>query len=749
MESPGRILDMGSYAYKESTGLEAQVTKPQAVVEAEFRLSDDLFPLGQITGGPKGDKIYQEILTSFVPSARAGSTFEEIIPDQAIRLMAHYQNLIMNWLLELVPNWVAPNEDILKDIPEKWAEHIPKQQDKAPKPDITPPEKISRVDLFQKLLSIYEDSRLRWQQLKLQARPQKPADDSEWDLYDRTLATFSPSIDAKLEALWSVVLVKGQYHRVRHYLGLLDVESPAEALLRAKEALRASKMRSVDDSEDIYPVQLSPASWGNYLTTDFEPVDLFLEDTSIIEELTRAQNQRNELIRQLSVLESSKQDVTTIEKEKAKEEMLKGFTENAATFVEFYIAKIPKVGDLVTKKMQTEAQTKWKLTLSQEEITRIERGLENVIAQRNGYDGAMNKYARIIGQVASAEASNPELAISQLKTQIEALSSSINTYSRNLQGLPSGSTGNSTPESKPNGSPGNPTQGTDSAGGDDHPQGSNSLGGGSSATQQPTDNAKSQDVNAPKAKKGASQWQSIVVKCSIQESSDKTETLQSSSKVQVQTHGWFHSAQYDKESSAATSLKQASSKISSIDLAMNVMKVQISRPWLDASIFKKSSGYNRISGKSFSTKFDTTLLSTLGPKDLGEKFARVEDDSLLPAYPIAFLVAKDVTIKFHSDSQTVNSLNSVMKDSMNAGGACLGFSVAAAGQSSGNMQSAYSQAKDTSITMKIPGPQIIGWIMQCTPEDKSSTDYKHINADQFQIGNNANAEPNKSGSERK
>ena len=46
MEYPGRILDIGNYAYKGSGGTDAQQVKPQTVVEAEFRLSDDLYNLG-------------------------------------------------------------------------------------------------------------------------------------------------------------------------------------------------------------------------------------------------------------------------------------------------------------------------------------------------------------------------------------------------------------------------------------------------------------------------------------------------------------------------------------------------------------------------------------------------------------------------------------------------------------------------------------------------------------------------------
>lgn len=46
MEFPGRILEQGTYAYKGSDGIDAQEIKPEAVSEAEFRLSDDMYPVG-------------------------------------------------------------------------------------------------------------------------------------------------------------------------------------------------------------------------------------------------------------------------------------------------------------------------------------------------------------------------------------------------------------------------------------------------------------------------------------------------------------------------------------------------------------------------------------------------------------------------------------------------------------------------------------------------------------------------------
>ncbi|KAG9041050.1 hypothetical protein FS837_012795 [Tulasnella sp. UAMH 9824] len=709
MEYPGRILDMGNYSYKESTGLEAQVTKPQAVVEAEFRLSDDLFSLGQITGGPNGEKlsqVYQKILSSLVPSVQDESTFDQkIAPDQT---------LISKWLLELVPNWISPDEDPLKDVPESWAAFIPKQKVETGKP-YTPPERmIPRVDLFQRLLTAYEDARLRWQQLKLNARPQKPADDPEWDFYDRMLATLSPSVDAKLEALWSVVLVRGQYHRIRHYLSLLDIESAAEALLRAKEALRASKMRSIDDSEDILPVQFSPASWGNYLTTDFEPVDLLMDQDAIIQYVIAAQNQRNELVRRLSILQSSKQDTKTLEKEvnaakdkltKAKEEMLKGFTENLATVVKFYIEKTKKPTDFKGEDLTTFV-TKSKLNITPEEINQVSAGLNNVITQRDGYDAALDKYSRLLGEAASAEASNPEVAISQLKAQIEALSASISTHSSILE-----------------------------------------------AVRDPNAKSTGTDAIPPSPKKGASQWQSLIIRYEMGTKNDTSKELQSTSTVQAHASGWFWSASYSQDKTRADNLKQFDASNTSISLAMNVMKVQISRPWLDASIFHQSDAYVRISGDKFSNGFDSKHVSSQNEDPLTgaallKKFSEAEQ-TILPAYPVAFIVAKDVTIKLTTDKEKTKIENSVIREHVNAGGSCFGISVAATGQSTSSTQSAYSSTEGNAVTIKVPGPQIVGWIMQCTPEDRCSTDYHRIDPEQFKVGDDASADAGKNGKDKK
>lgn len=53
---PARLLDKGTYEYTGSDTIDAQQIKPQTVAEAEFRLSDDMYPLSNLMGGPNGSK---------------------------------------------------------------------------------------------------------------------------------------------------------------------------------------------------------------------------------------------------------------------------------------------------------------------------------------------------------------------------------------------------------------------------------------------------------------------------------------------------------------------------------------------------------------------------------------------------------------------------------------------------------------------------------------------------------------------
>lgn len=191
MEMPARLLEQGNYQYEGSDTINAQQIKPPSVAETEFRLADGMLNLSNLVGGPNGSKLseaYREVLFGLAPSNHeTAKELANLVPDQ---------QHIFKWLYEEVQNFDPPSQDLLSMIPddaalpkkpsqptEKVSEHTKKLRD----PTRTP--KIPRIDLYQKLLDLYESERFRWAQFKNDAWPAPNAKQEAWNAYDSKFMT--------------------------------------------------------------------------------------------------------------------------------------------------------------------------------------------------------------------------------------------------------------------------------------------------------------------------------------------------------------------------------------------------------------------------------------------------------------------------------------------------------------------------------------------------------------------------------
>lgn len=184
------------------------------------------------------------------------------------------------------------------------------------------------------------------------------------------LTTYAPVIDSKLEGLWSVLLVRDSVssptrdmwlhqvltcpisdHRVRKYISYLDIETASESLQRAKESLRASVTRSIDDTEDIYPVSFTPNNWAKYLSTNFRPEDLLSNVDYTRTQLQNATKERTILIMRRDALVNGRQDIKALEKaatdasnalRTAQVNMVKGYGDNAISCIQMYFDVVSK-----------------------------------------------------------------------------------------------------------------------------------------------------------------------------------------------------------------------------------------------------------------------------------------------------------------------------------------------------------------------------------------------------------------------
>lgn len=95
--------------------------------------------------------------------------------------------------MEEVLNFDPPNADVLACVPKDLNVRVPvppKVDGKAtpasawPSCNLNQNPKISRIDLYQKLLDIYNSERLRWVRYKNDARPHDMSKQDEADAYD-------------------------------------------------------------------------------------------------------------------------------------------------------------------------------------------------------------------------------------------------------------------------------------------------------------------------------------------------------------------------------------------------------------------------------------------------------------------------------------------------------------------------------------------------------------------------------------
>ncbi|MCL2412550.1 MAG: hypothetical protein FWC98_00220 [Bacteroidales bacterium] len=151
--------------------------------------------------------------------------------------------------------------------------------------------------------------------------------------------------------------------------------------------------------------------------------------------------------------------------------------------------------------------------------------------------------------------------------------------------------------------------------------------------------------------------------------------------------------------------RNSTTDTNSISIEAKIAKVSIIRPWFLESFFKLGSWSNNIAktkGRISNGKIDSS-----------------NKDNLIPMYPVAFIVAKDIKIKAdftHKDEEHI-------KDAV-SGKTSVGFGPFSIGGSYGygkTQDSLKSDYQNGSIT--VPGMQIIAWVSRVIPFSPQE-DYK-------------------------
>ncbi|GHN02225.1 hypothetical protein WSM22_37140 [Cytophagales bacterium WSM2-2] len=729
MEFPGRVLNKNLYAYDTSSNY-ADETKPQPVLENEFRLTNDLFDVGQIAGGPNGRKlssVYEEALNMLVPKFDTNGDFYK--DKQKIR----------NWLLEEV-------------------EH---PDDKKPEVKV----KISRIDLYKKLNREYEEAKRKWKEDKVKQLLAAEGNTKSLDELTRKVAVDAESVDAELDGVFFNLVVKGYYHEVKNCLAYLNIKTIAEQLEDAKSKLRMSSMSSFDESETVLPVQLQPNDWFAGLATDFTPQDLLMDAVFLTDKLLTKQNSLEALDAQIASLKSVRQgDEASLQKEindaqlaldNAQSQMIKSFSSAAITLIQMYLNK-PKDANKPKSKddFNNDARVKKSgVQLEDKDWDMINDLQKKSIDNQQKLTTSSRALAALQAAKATAKSTDTQISIQALELQASQLRNEIKGLQRIVMAQP-GAVGKDETKVVLTTKAFDDTlknKLTEDLKGEVKTVVDNLLDALKTILDQEfTSFGEMQEVSAIKTaltaitdanKKTnaleswktlltnrfspaailpsmppASRWMDVIISCNASELKTNSSLVTGSSETNWSVDLLFASAGGSTSNSWSNFNTSRVEESQEIQIGMRATKVTIDRGWFRPEFFSITQSMYRYGADT------KPLANGILLNDSGSNLSQI-NDTFFPAFPVAFVIVKDVTLKFKATNDGASTIKNVLDSNSSAGGGFLCFSASNSSTLSESGEAFHHKVDGQMVTIKIPGPQIIGWYLEYLPKDLSEAKY--------------------------
>jgi len=723
MQFPAQPLNQKMYSY-DTSSRNSVLTKPYTIAEAEFRLSDQLFDISTLTAASNGEK-----------------------------LSTNYNTMLNNLIPKL--DYLAP---FMKDRASmgKWLlENSGKKDNNG--------NSLSRIELCKKLYLEYLEAKNAWNKLKDKTFDEYRAKD-DLDGYAKWQSSQGLVETEKLNNLYNDVVISGHLHEVLTILGYLNASSIAEELEMSKQKLRNSSRQSLDESMTVYPVQFLPNNWFKALTPNINPLDLTMAVDSIKDiyldkkrELSRA---KSELERYESI-HYSEDEITKLEVDintaketlnTAEADLINQYTQSAFDFAKIVVKAYNLTnGAGLTMEMVKKFGGKESDLPKTEEII---KGIAKTQTTQNKLNVAISNLTALNAKKVQLQSQNFKLKVSALKQRINELEEDLNYYSD----LTAAAISNDLKyEFKFEGE-----KITIKAGSEVHPKLKVSythenkdveeflttlIENGKVSTEESKEGKEVKAIlyegkDDIVFKKAWIERETIVEKLSEEEaeleglfadvvikkevtdaSSSSTDNSYSSSSS-TSVNGWFASYKSSSSSSSASSSKNSSFFNSKMEIGFRVAKVSFDRgSWFNPQFFKMSHAFTKLS--------DIKLSPGLQKKDVlnnTEVFKKYNEEKnyILPAFPVAIVIAKDITIKVKTTVENSSSMNSIVESESSRSGGFLCFSTSRASNSKNASSVAMSGSEGDYFYIKIPGPQILGYYLQMVPSDKEVEKYQPI-----------------------
>ncbi|KAI0060344.1 hypothetical protein BV25DRAFT_1888300 [Artomyces pyxidatus] len=731
LQLPTRYLDKSSFAYK-TTGIYSNFTKPTVVNEAEFRLTDELFDVAKIVSGPNGKSLsllYEQALNNLVPKYQVDSLREQ-------------REHIRNWLLtkvdsELISSSSAdtPLVDTLDEDDEEedasatksrkvygmqaFTKLIDPDDPTLPENKPTPPSKklsakpagnasaptpsralggrtskaVTRIEFSQTLMLDYLKERMDWELTrdKMIRKAMESGDTKKLEQVTRLLAHITAVHENRLAAKYGDVVVRGHLHTVREYLGYLDVKSTAESLQGAKDSLRESAMSSVYGSRVIYPVLMQPVDWFEALDTSFASEDLSQSVEILQLQLTQKSTRLDTLNDQVSTymfaaegnMDTLKMDVENLTRTRddASAKLTRQYTQATINAAKMYLEASSGGASKLTGKIDEgkNPDDAGKSLLELVDLKAIADGINEVSDADNQLLSAGRALAGKLAQLEKARATDTRAQQAVIQRQITKIRAEIQELYEQLEIAKLASKKRAERVAK-------------------------SIDG----------------VGLSPA--GDARWIDVSFETSVSNKVTTRETSSSASTSSWNVNLWLGSASGNSSSSSASASASDVEQHVKVSISLRVSLVTVDRSgWFQPQFFDMSDAFMRASEHVRWSEWPKDVNSAADAikriKAATEGGGFDAGQSLLPAFPVGYIIAKDVLVKLSSSSSSSSSSTKSFSEQSAASGGVLCFSYSHASQSSGDSSSVSTQEMADGLVIKIPGPQILGYVMQLTPKD--------------------------------
>lgn len=657
MGLPGTLIDPDEYSYD----VDNHEPKPAHVKANESKLVNKLFDACLMTASDNGRHLYTQYRTALnmlMPKMN-GKLFEA-------------KTKLRNALMTPYPyNFGDGSTDVL-----------------------------TLEQVFYKLYGEYVEAKQRWSTLKLNKKselaekyPEPTADnyakrqDEYLDWYGNVAESEELVVQEKLGKVLNV-FSPGDMEIIN---GILE-SGVGRELTEARNALDSVEELNPDGGT-VFPVNLYPQDWFKLLDTSFTPVDLLESPAALSQQLHTLEMQRSNINLNINKLLQAIPDDNNVKDLQEKYEACeKAYNDSFGDYIkgntEFTMDMFKTAIDVIASKTDN-PNGKAEDIISPSTQKRIfgvenEKLKEAIDTLSNGMTACLTAQNELVQSSKAATDSALEWCTAKNKLQLKALLEPLKQQQDDIN--------NEIATLKEKFSLASVIHPDETENADGHADKS--------------DNSTVAPNNVP------DRFTQIIINKKLSSANTKSSRDSHASQSSVGVSFFFGGYSSNQSHQDSASAEMSDSSDVEVQIGMSVAKVQIEREWFNPGIFLLTADMYNTSSQKISPLETST-------DDLQKRFDSM-NECVFPCYPVSFVIAKDVTIKFSSQTAMSSSFAKSVEDHSSKGGGFFIFGGSSSSSSSSAESNSTAASTAHSVTVKFTSPQIIGYYLETVPPDKSS-----------------------------